>query len=1208
MAGGVRRSGAVGGAGGLCVTLLALHVLLGATGQVGVKAQANERRVLAYIPGDVIIGALFSVHHQPPADKVHERKCGAVREQYGIQRVEAMMHTLDRINADPNILPNITLGCEIRDSCWHSAVALEQSIEFIRDTLVSNEEEESQGKCTAEAGGSVLLQVKKPIVGLIGPGSSSVAIQVQNLLQLFNIPQIAYSATSMDLSDKSLYKYFMRVVPSDMQQARAMVDIVKRYNWSYVSAIHTEGNYGESGMEAFKDMAAKEGLCIAHSDKIYSNAGEQSFDKLLQKLRGHLPKARVVACFCEGMTVRGILMAMRRLRLVGEFVLLGSDGWADRYDVTNGYETEAAGGITIKLKSPYVTWFDEYYLNLKPDGNPRNPWFPEFWQHRFQCRLRGHPQENAVYNRTCTRRESLQHQYAQDTKMGFVINAIYSMAYGLHAMQQVLCPGYKGLCDSMRPIDGRHLLDFLMKTSFTGVSGETIHFDQNGDSPGRYEIMNFKHTSEEKYSYIHVGSWDQAGLRMNDEEIWSNSSDIIQSVCSEPCQKAQIKVIRKGEVSCCWTCTPCKDNEFVFDEYTCRACVLGSWPTDDLKGCEPIPVQYVRWGDPEPIAAVVFSCLGLLFTLFVTSVFIKFWDTPVVKSSSRELCYIILAGICLGYLCTFSLIAKPHVVYCYLQRLGIGLSPAMSYSALVTKTNRIARILAGSKKKICTKKPRFMSACAQLVIAFLLILLQLGIIVALLIIEPPQVIYDYPSIREVHLICNLTTLGVVAPLGYNGLLILSCTFYAFKTRNVPANFNEAKYIAFTMYTTCIIWLAFVPIYFGSNYKIITMCFSVSLSATVALCCMFVPKVYIMLAKPEKNVRSAFTTSTVVRMHVGDAKKVTKTTKPSSSMASLFRRRGSGQDNISSNGKSVSWAQNERGYRPNLWKRMSFHVKKTDAMEVNQTAIIKPFSEGGDATADAGVNAEYQEPQVPQPFAAEAYQASSPSPSPLSTVSQRAVKSRGFQGSEEREEVLALPAYAPDHPAGVRRRGADNVQGAAADDGGDISAIEVGDMGVGDIGVGVIGGQPQGITIMDQISCVVNRFTANISELNTMMLPGGATVSVTPGDAAACPPQYTVSKNRQVPSSVTTYAEVVAVSDFCDGRPADKGYEPVGGACVSGRRAKNMEELAALTPPSPFRDSSLGSDSSSPPSLSSPASEAEYDQLLLRHYSQSSSSL
>ncbi|KAI6079274.1 Metabotropic glutamate receptor 5-like protein [Aix galericulata] len=101
-----------------------------------------------------------------------------------------------------------------------------------------SEEEEGMVRCVD--GSSSSFRSKKPIVGVIGPGSSSVAIQVQNLLQLFNIPQIAYSATSMDLSDKTLFKYFMRVVPSDAQQARAMVDIVKRYNWTYVSAVHTE--------------------------------------------------------------------------------------------------------------------------------------------------------------------------------------------------------------------------------------------------------------------------------------------------------------------------------------------------------------------------------------------------------------------------------------------------------------------------------------------------------------------------------------------------------------------------------------------------------------------------------------------------------------------------------------------------------------------------------------------------------------------------------------------------------------------------------------------------------------------------------------------------------------------------------------------------------------------------------------------------------
>ncbi|XP_053561045.1 metabotropic glutamate receptor 5 isoform X2 [Bombina bombina] len=1131
-----------------------------------VSGQTNERRVVSYMPGDIIIGALFSVHHQPTVEKVHERKCGEVREQYGIQRVEAMLHVLDRINADPILLPNITLGCEIRDSCWHSAVALEQSIEFIRDSLISSEEEEGLVRCLD--GSSSPVRSKKPIVGVIGPGSSSVAIQVQNLLQLFNIPQIAYSATSMDLSDKTLYKYFMRVVPSDAQQARAMVDIVKRYNWTYVSAVHTEGNYGERGMEAFKDMSAKDGVCIAHSYKIYSNAGEQSFDKLLKKLRSHLPKARVVVCFCEGMTVRGILMAMRRQGIIGEFILLGSDGWADRYDVTDGYQREAAGGITIKLQSPDVKWFDDYYLQLRPETNLRNPWFQEFWQHRFQCRLKGYPQENPKYNKTCSSRLSLRSQYVQDSKMGFVINAIYAMAYGLHNMQMSLCPGYAGLCDAMKPIDGQKLLDCIMKANFTGVANDVIIFDENGDSPGRYEIMNFKKMGKDYFDYINVGSWDNGELKMDDDEIWSNKNTVARSVCSDPCAKGEIKVIRKGEVSCCWTCTPCKENEIVFDEYTCKACDLGSWPTDDLTGCILIPVEYLRWSDPEPIAAVVFSCLGLMATMFVTAVFILYRDTPVVKSSSRELCYIILAGICLGYLCTFCLIAKPQQIYCYLQRIGIGLSPAMSYSALVTKTNRIARILAGSKKKICTKKPRFMSACAQLVIAFVLICIQLGIIVALFIMEPPDIMFDYPSIREVYLICNTNNLGVVTPLGYNGLLILSCTFYAFKTRNVPANFNEAKYIAFTMYTTCIIWLAFVPIYFGSNYKIITMCFSVSLSATVALCCMFVPKVYIILAKPERNVRSAFTTSTVVRMHVGDGKSSSAASR-SSSLVNLWKRRGSSGETLSSNGKSVTWAQNEKSSRSHhLWQRLSVHVKKKDS--TNQTAVIKPFSKSSTdnryistSFPDSSAKMLYDVSEVEEHYPV---QYRPQTPSPISTVSQRAASIARTDDD--------IPSF---HSDTAQRSG--SSQGS----------------------------------LMDQISNVVTRFTANISELNSMMLS-----SNTPGSMVPTPlcSSYLIPREIQLPTTMTTFAEIQpppAIEFNGGSQSTRKSSDSVKDSTTEATVVKqDVEELVALTPPSPFRDS-IDSESTSP---SSPVSESalctpsspKYDSLILRDYSQSSSSL
>lgn len=51
-----------------------------------------------------------------------------------------------------------------------------------------------------------------------------------------------------------------------------------------------------------------------------------------------------------------------------------------------------------------------------------------------------------------------------------------------------------------------------------------------------------------------------------------------------------LQVIRKGEVSCCWICTACKENEFVQDEFTCKACELGWWPNADLTGRD-VPFQ-----------------------------------------------------------------------------------------------------------------------------------------------------------------------------------------------------------------------------------------------------------------------------------------------------------------------------------------------------------------------------------------------------------------------------------------------------------------------------------------------------------------------------------------------------------------------------------------------------------------------------------------
>lgn len=141
-----------------------------------------------------------------------------------------MILLLIEVNTNQSILPNITVGYQIRDSCWYAPVALEQTIEFIGNSLL-----------TAGETSTVNNGARSRLAAVIGPGDSSITMQTHNILQLFEMPQIGYSATAEQLSNKEKFKYFSRVIASDTQQARAIVDIIRHFNWSYVATIGTEG-------------------------------------------------------------------------------------------------------------------------------------------------------------------------------------------------------------------------------------------------------------------------------------------------------------------------------------------------------------------------------------------------------------------------------------------------------------------------------------------------------------------------------------------------------------------------------------------------------------------------------------------------------------------------------------------------------------------------------------------------------------------------------------------------------------------------------------------------------------------------------------------------------------------------------------------------------------------------------------------------------
>ncbi|XP_064537682.1 metabotropic glutamate receptor [Drosophila montana] len=863
------------------------------------SSQAHDT-VSVSLPGDIILGGLFPVHEKgegaPP--------CGPKVYNRGVQRLEAMLYAIDRVNNDTNILPGITIGVHILDTCSRDTYALNQSLQFVRASL--NNLDTSVFECSDTS----IPQLRKnatsgPVFGVIGGSYSSVSLQVANLLRLFHIPQISPASTAKTLSDKTRFDLFARTVPPDTFQSVALVDIIKNFNWSYVSTIHSEGSYGEYGIEAFHKEATERHVCIAAAEKVPSAADDKVFDSIIGKLQKK-PNARGVILFTRAEDARRILLAAKRANLSHPFHWVASDGWGKQQKLLEGLEDIAEGAITVELQSEIIEDFDRYMMQLTPHNNKRNPWFAEYWEDTFNCVLSTASDDGKLMNEhdqdaslpqnekpkiTCDDSFRLSEKvgYEQESKTQFVVDAVYAFAHALHNLHNDLCtqndqnPGpqhrhsesvwyrkpvdsHSQACPNMANYDGKDFYNnYLLNVSFVDLAGSEVKFDRQGDGLARYDILNYQRLDNSSgYQYKVIGKWFN-NLEINlDTVVWNKENEMPTSACSLPCEAGMIKK-QQGD-TCCWICDSCEPYEYVYDELTCKDCGPGLWPYPDKLSCFALNIQYMRWNSLFALVPLAIAIFGITMTIIVIVLFAKNHDTPLVRASGRELSYTLLFGILVCYCNTFALIAKPTIGSCVLQRFGIGVGFSIIYSALLTKTNRISRIFHSASKS--AQRLKYISPQSQVVITTSLIAIQVLITMIWMIVEPPGTRFYYPDRTEVILKCKIQDMSFLFSQLYNMILITICTVYAIKTRKIPENFNESKFIGFTMYTTCIIWLAFVPIYFGTGnsyeIQITTLCISISLSASVALVCLYSPKVYILVFHPDKNVRKLTMNSTVYR--------------------------------------------------------------------------------------------------------------------------------------------------------------------------------------------------------------------------------------------------------------------------------------------------------------------------------------------------------
>ncbi|UMM13023.1 hypothetical protein L5515_001507 [Caenorhabditis briggsae] len=878
------------------VTLLMLRVV-----DVVAKTtvQQSARMLVAEIHGEIQIGALFPIHRQIAGSE----SCGEIWEQYGIQRSEIAMHTVNKLNEE---LP-FKLGLSIRDSCWTERIAMEQTIAFLREGV-------AQCSCCQTPGCN---KKSVPVVAVIGPGKSSSTIAVQNLLQVFRIPQVGYSATTPDLSDKEQFGYFLRVVPSDVFQAQAINRLLHHYNWTYVAVLYSAGNYGEKGFESLERLIAhrSSSVCIAYSEKIKTLASDNEYRQVLTRLDSQNSRPQVVVCFCEGASMRQFFKAQKHLAdgkmQMKRFQWIGSDGWADRNDVVEDLEEEAEGSFSIRIHAPKIPGFRQYYTALHPENNTMNPWFREFWQQKFNCQFAVSKEDKNNENiRICSGDENLDEQYKEDPKLSQVINSITVVALGLKAMYQDRCRDNSTLCTEMLSRNGTLLYEYLLNVTYSDQFKQPVYFDRNGDPPAWYDILNYIGTKDLDNPYNEVGSFKSINdygveeLDMTARSMFFDKTEILpESVCSRPCGIGQRQ---RETMACCWICESCLDMQFVNKTTNqCMNCSLGSWPNANRTGCEDIIPEVVSWTSFGHILALVLAVTGIITSLATLAVFLRHNSTPVVKSTTRELSYIILSGLVACYAVSFALLATPSSSSCFITRVIPPIAFAVVYSALLTKTNRIARILAGSKKRILTKKPRFLTTFSQVVITWILVAVQCVIVGVGLMRDWPDATYaKYALPRKLILECDTETKSFLIPFFWDFFLISLCTLYAFKTRNLPENFNEAKFIGFTMYCTVVVWIAFLVLHMGTTHKALVMSFSYSLSASVALALLFFPKLYIILMHPEKNIRASYTTTKLIRCHFGNSQAAYDSTSKQQHLGSKTTARTSVQSGSASKSSSM----------------------------------------------------------------------------------------------------------------------------------------------------------------------------------------------------------------------------------------------------------------------------------------------------------------
>uniref|UniRef100_A0A8D1BHU1 G-protein coupled receptors family 3 profile domain-containing protein n=1 Tax=Sus scrofa TaxID=9823 RepID=A0A8D1BHU1_PIG len=193
----------------------------------------------------------------------------------------------------------------------------------------------------------------------------------------------------------------------------------------------------------------------------------------------------------------------------------------------------------------------------------------------------------------------------------------------------------------------------------------------------------------------------------------------------------------------------------------------------------------------------------------------------------------------------------------YEDSLGMALvCMALCFSTCILKQVVFGAVFTVAVATVLAKTLTMILAFKELQLDVIPICFQVIICGVWLGTSPPFLEIDtHSKPKSLIIVCNKgSATAFYSDFGYLGSLALRSFSLAFLARSLPDTFNEAKFLTFSMLVFCTVWVTFIPVYHSTKGKVMVAVeiFSILASSAGLLGCIFAPKCYIILRRPDEN--------------------------------------------------------------------------------------------------------------------------------------------------------------------------------------------------------------------------------------------------------------------------------------------------------------------------------------------------------------------